>query len=189
MARPPRKKKDIERAALELFAETGIDGASIRMIAERAGVTEGALYRHHKSKDDLVRALFAEAYEQYAAMMDGVRAEHSTFAGRVRAMVEGFFRAYDADFYAFRFVLLVQHDVLDKVRVSERGPTDVIIESLKEAVAAGEVPKQDLVLASQFMLGIVMQTATAHRYGRIEGALARYADEVAAACLRAVRAA
>ena len=36
----------IERAALELFVNVGVDAATTREIAESAQVSEGALYRH-----------------------------------------------------------------------------------------------------------------------------------------------
>ena len=43
----------IERAALKLFVNEGIDAATTREIASVAGVSEGALYRHYKGKDEL----------------------------------------------------------------------------------------------------------------------------------------
>ncbi|MGE0652903.1 MAG: helix-turn-helix domain-containing protein, partial [Alphaproteobacteria bacterium] len=36
----------IAAAAVAEFAEKGYDGASVRDIARRAGLTEGAMYRH-----------------------------------------------------------------------------------------------------------------------------------------------
>jgi len=48
-------KARIERAALILFVEKSIEGVSTKSIATRAGVSEGLLYRHFKSKDDLTQ--------------------------------------------------------------------------------------------------------------------------------------
>ncbi len=42
-------KERIERAALALFAASGIDGVSVKQIARRAGVSQGALYSHFES--------------------------------------------------------------------------------------------------------------------------------------------
>ena len=50
-ARNARPK--IERAALKLFISEGVDAATTREIADVAGVSEGALYRHYKGKDEL----------------------------------------------------------------------------------------------------------------------------------------
>jgi AcrR family transcriptional regulator len=47
-------------AARELFGERGYSGTSIEDVAERVGVTIGALYHHFRDK----RALFQAVYEQ-----------------------------------------------------------------------------------------------------------------------------
>ena len=66
-ARNARPK--IERAALKLFISEGVDAATTREIADVAGVSEGALYRHYKGKDELALALFMETHNRLAAMM------------------------------------------------------------------------------------------------------------------------
>ena len=42
-------KARIERAALNLFIKTSIEGASTKSLSNLAGVSEGLLYRHFKS--------------------------------------------------------------------------------------------------------------------------------------------
>lgn len=56
----------IQRIAVELFAEHGYEGTSLREIAERLGVTKAALYYHFKSKEDIIQSLV----EDYQAQMD-----------------------------------------------------------------------------------------------------------------------
>ncbi len=62
-------------AAAELFAERGIDGASIDAIAERADRTSGAVYDHFGGKDGLLVALLDGWVDDVAAV---VGAELST---------------------------------------------------------------------------------------------------------------
>jgi AcrR family transcriptional regulator len=56
--------------ARQLFTERGFAATSTNEIADRAGVTRGALYHHFAAKDDLFRAVFeqleAEIAEQVA---------------------------------------------------------------------------------------------------------------------------
>ncbi|MFZ5866386.1 MAG: TetR/AcrR family transcriptional regulator [Thermodesulfobacteriota bacterium] len=52
------RKEAILDAALELFSERGFHGATVAMIAERADVGAGTIYRYFTDKDDLVNALF-----------------------------------------------------------------------------------------------------------------------------------
>lgn len=54
------KREEIVRAALELIAEQGFHGAPMAMIAERAGVGAGTIYRYFENKDVLINELYQE---------------------------------------------------------------------------------------------------------------------------------
>ncbi|AXG81951.1 ScbR family autoregulator-binding transcription factor [Streptomyces paludis] len=57
--RAVRTRDSILRAAAEVFDECGYSGASISKIMHRAGVTQGGMYFHFKSKAGLARAVLA----------------------------------------------------------------------------------------------------------------------------------
>jgi AcrR family transcriptional regulator len=57
------KRAEIIRAALELIAEHGFHGAPMAMIAEKAGVAAGTIYRYFESKDILITELHRELEE------------------------------------------------------------------------------------------------------------------------------
>jgi len=52
-------KEKIFDAAVDLFAEKGYDGVSIRDIGRAVGITEGAVYKHYSSKDEILDSIFA----------------------------------------------------------------------------------------------------------------------------------
>lgn len=56
----PDKREAIVKAALELIAEHGFHGAPIAMIADKAGVGAGTIYRYFESKDALITELYRE---------------------------------------------------------------------------------------------------------------------------------
>ncbi len=60
---PSGTKEVILDAAEALFAEEGIEGASLRAITARAGVNLAAVNYHFQSKEGLVRAVFARRIE------------------------------------------------------------------------------------------------------------------------------
>jgi len=68
-------KEQIARAATKIFALQGFDGASIREIADAAGVTKPVLYYYFKNKEDLYIWLIRDAYDFLLAhlkeIMDG----------------------------------------------------------------------------------------------------------------------
>ncbi|WP_376698535.1 TetR/AcrR family transcriptional regulator [Listeria booriae] len=51
------KQKKIVAAAIELFAERGFAATSTSEIAKRAGVAEGTIFRHYKTKKDLLTSI------------------------------------------------------------------------------------------------------------------------------------
>ncbi|KJQ53756.1 TetR/AcrR family transcriptional regulator [Microbacterium sp. SA39] len=50
-------------AAAQVFAEVGLDGASVEAVCERAGFTRGAFYSNFESKDELFLMLTASVAE------------------------------------------------------------------------------------------------------------------------------
>lgn len=51
-------------AAADVFAEVGLDAASVEAICERAGFTRGAFYSNFESKEELMLALTSQIAEQ-----------------------------------------------------------------------------------------------------------------------------
>lgn len=73
--RPPRSARQtrdrLARAALELFTTRGFHGTTTPLIAARAGVAEGTIYRHFPSKDDLLNEVFRAAVRALAEPLKG----------------------------------------------------------------------------------------------------------------------
>ncbi|NJC87120.1 MAG: TetR/AcrR family transcriptional regulator [Desulfuromonas sp.] len=65
----PEKRDEIIRAAMELIAEHGFHGAPMALVAERAGVAAGTIYRYFESKDDLIRETHACLERQLLAVL------------------------------------------------------------------------------------------------------------------------
>ena len=54
------KREEVMQAALELIAEHGFHGAPMAMVAEKARVGAGTIYRYFDSKDKLIAEIFDE---------------------------------------------------------------------------------------------------------------------------------
>ncbi|HDR8466615.1 TPA: TetR/AcrR family transcriptional regulator [Bacillus cereus] len=63
------KQEDIFDAAMQLFAERGYDGTTIPMIAEKANVGAGTIYRYFENKEALVNSLFSKSMLQLSEMI------------------------------------------------------------------------------------------------------------------------
>ena len=69
MGRPADKRSAILHATLKLIAEQGFHGTPTSMIAERAGVGVGTIYRYFKDKDELIHALYEELEVKHRAFV------------------------------------------------------------------------------------------------------------------------
>jgi AcrR family transcriptional regulator len=181
-------KAKIDRAAIELFAAVGVDGASIAEIAARAGVSQGALYRHYPSKEELAWSLFSQAYLTSGAELDAIRAREPDFAARISAMVRHFCELYDRDPALFRFMLIAQHGLLPRIRPDQRTPVEAVADTVGDAVKAGQIAGVDALAATAAMFGVMLQTAVFHIYGRLSGAMTPRAPALVRAALAAIAA-
>jgi AcrR family transcriptional regulator len=183
MKRSTGVKAKVEKAAIELFAARGVDGVSIGDIAAVAGVSQGALYRHYPSKEDLAWSLFSTAYLRMGGELDAIRQRHTDLETRLGAMVAHVCALYDQDPALFRFMLLAQHGLLPRVPADRRAPVDAVADAVAEAARSGELasPPVDPVAAAAAIMGIVLQTALFHVYGRLSGRLAARAPDLARA--------
>lgn len=181
-------KAKVEQAATALFAEKGVDGVSIGEIAAAAGVSQGALYRHYPGKEDLAWSLFSVAYLRTGADLDAIRAREPDFRTRIAAMVGHFCALYDSDPALFRFMLLAQHDLLPRIEADQRTPVNAVAAAVADAVRAREAAPVDPLAAAAAIIGIVLQTAVFHIYGRLSGPLSARTAGLARAALAAVAA-
>lgn len=68
-------KARIIHAALELFAEHGVGGTSLQMIADAIGVTKAAVYHQFKTKDEIVLAVAEAELSRVEAAIEAAEAE------------------------------------------------------------------------------------------------------------------
>jgi AcrR family transcriptional regulator len=68
-------KSRIISAATVLFAEHGVGGTSLQMIADAIGVTKAAVYHQFRTKDEIVIAVAEAELALVEAMLDAAQAE------------------------------------------------------------------------------------------------------------------
>lgn len=177
-------RQRIHDAALRLFVERGVTETSVRDLAQAAGIAEGTLYRHYKSKDDLVADLFISNYTAFARRLAELQAPRAGFRAQLERVVAEIFRFHDDTPTLFRFLMLVQHQALARVPDGEDNPVSVLQAMVEQGIRAGEVSLPDATLGTAMILGLMLQPATAVVYGRLEAPLSRFASDVAGACWR-----
>lgn len=103
------KRELILDAARQVFTEEGLEGASLRAIAVRAGYTPAALYFHFDSKEAIYAEVLKASLISLGSAVDRAVAQAKTSQQRLKAAAMSFFRFYaenprdlDLGFYLFR---------------------------------------------------------------------------------------
>ena len=81
------RQEQIVEAALELIGENGVYALSISGIAERVGIVPSALYRHFKSKDDVLDAILELLRKRLMGNVERVREESSEAMQRLKLIL------------------------------------------------------------------------------------------------------
>lgn len=83
------RRAEVLRAARKVFEEKGLDGASIRLIAQAAGCTTGAIYPYFKGKEEIYAELLSESLHAYEvhlrADVEAARTPETRFAAALTA--------------------------------------------------------------------------------------------------------
>src|SRR5262245_61349999 len=95
------RRELIERAATELFAERGFDGAGMDLIASRSGVTVPVLYDHFASKEDLYRRLLERQRDDLVAFW-AQRLPLPEGPEALKGLIDAYFQYVEAHPFAYR---------------------------------------------------------------------------------------
>lgn len=183
MKRGQATREKIERASIALFLEKGVNGTSVRDIAEACGIAEGTLYRHFHSKEEMIREIFTEHYVAFSEKLAEATAELPDLERQAAEIVGVFCRFYDEDPILFGFLLMVQHRQLERLPSNLPNAIDVI-----HALLARDPRVAEPMLATASMIGILVRNAMFVRHGRIPAPLARYVPQLTRQVMGAVTA-
>lgn len=180
-ARNARPK--IERAALKLFVNEGIDAATTREIAEEAGVSEGALYRHYKGKDQLALALFMETHNRLSTLMVEAWMEGGSIEARIRRAVAAYCHLADEDWLLFSFHLVSIDRFIPHDTRREDDPVSVTEALIQDLIDKKEIPSCDPAVMAGMVLGVLLQSGNNRIYGRLPGNMSDHVDTFTRAIL------
>jgi AcrR family transcriptional regulator len=169
----------IMNAAVRLFVENGVASTTIRDIAKAAKVAEGTLYRHYDSKEELARDILQTNLATFSDFLDRGARTKTNLAGRLEGIARAFFEAYEENQDVARFILFSHAAEMERLPKSLRLPRHVVLDILKEAVAARELPASaDLDLLQAMILGCCSRLLLAKSCGELKGDLRDRSVEV-----------
>jgi AcrR family transcriptional regulator len=166
------KRDEIVRAALELIAEQGFHGAPMAMIADRAGVAAGTIYRYFENKDVLITELYRELEEKlYAVLLEGYEPE-KPFRERFLHLGTALLRYFIVNPLDFRYLEQFHNSPYgvavrrDKI-LGKKGGCDVFRELFEDGVSQQVMKDLPLVTLFALAFGPLLAVARDHILGFI----------------------
>ncbi|MEN6446029.1 MAG: TetR/AcrR family transcriptional regulator [Candidatus Cloacimonas sp.] len=101
------RQKDILKAAIAIIANQGYEKLTIKNLATKIGVTEAALYRHFKSKREIVTMILSYFEELSTRVLNEIYESNNAPLENIRKFVED------------RYILFGKNPDLAKVMFSE----------------------------------------------------------------------
>lgn len=100
------RKQHLVNTAMSLFNESGYHATGIDLILAQAKVSKATLYKHFRSKDELILAALAQRHDQVLAMFtDKMMSVEATSAERVLSVFDALHEWFQSDdFYGCNFI-------------------------------------------------------------------------------------
>lgn len=162
--RPHNRRQQILTQACALFARRGYQGASLRSIARASGITEAAVYRHFRNKEDLYDAVLHWKAAQHdvadALERGGAGGSVEELLTRVARNILSYLDT-DPELLDLMFGNCVENGPAAAVLFKEiRLPyIDFIAGELDRRIASGEVRRVDPFITARCFVGMVMDCA------------------------------
>ena len=154
----PNRDEEILAAALAVFAERGYDAARIRHIAERAGVSDAALYSHHRSKEAVALALFRRHITRYSGVLREVaEARALSVEERVRGLAIRTLDAFADEPDAVAFVITHQARFIGALPAEFAFPIRIVEALVREGQRNGSVRRGPVRLLAALVFGCIVQ--------------------------------
>jgi AcrR family transcriptional regulator len=156
-ARRAEVRARIVRAALELVRHGGYREASVAAVAADAGVATGTVYRHFPSKAELFAEVFRVASQHEVDAVAEAADRPGPAATRVAFAVETFARrALRGRRLAWALIAEPVDPAVEAERlVFRRAYADAFASALREGVASGELPDQEVALVATALVGAI----------------------------------
>lgn len=161
--RRQQQKTEVRRALLdaagELFLEGGLEGFSLRGVAERVGYSATTVYLYFENKDDLLFAVVLEGFERFGALLQAAYDSCQGPLDRIEAIGRAYIHFGVTHPAHYRLMFMQRGDLLLKKNPKNQKPTidsfGVLVRAVHESLAVGSiVPADPMVHAHTLWAGV-----------------------------------
>src|SRR5262245_43331137 len=147
-ARETREK--ILNAVISIIQEGGFGSASSSKIAERAGVTWGAVQHHYGSKEDILRAIMDLSHDRFIVLTSDATIRQGSMADRVDRFVDAMWQHYQSDLYLAALEILLASRGMTQVRESIMAMRESLLQMMRATFPQSTISNDDIIEALIF---------------------------------------
>lgn len=150
------KMERVRETAIEMIVEQGYGGASIAMIAHKAEVADGYLYRFYKGKQELVLDLLHTLVDVIVDQLETLLKNCSQVSDVIRILTTSFFQMAEQQPTHIKFLDVLMHDYNFRIKAQQRTQIFSLCHRIKEiGVKTGEV-SESMNEDDIYLLGVVL---------------------------------
>jgi AcrR family transcriptional regulator len=153
-ARTAEVEGTILDASRDLLAQGGVEGLSMRLIADRVGISATAIYHYFSGKDELIHRVVERGFRQFGEYLRAAADAHPRGSlARVQALGEAYLRFAFENEASFRVLFNIQRS--DPPRTLEDLPDGggygLLRQAVVDAMEAGVMRRADPDLVVLFL--------------------------------------
>lgn len=174
----PSRKNDIIAAAIQELARHGVNGSTVRRIAAAAGVTEGAIYRHFASKEELCDEAYSRVVAEMAEQKKEILESNDPVVEKLHNWVLVTYEYFDLYPEAFSYVLLTTHNFSPALHEIATRQGRLLMKLMENVVAAGDKPDRSAQVAWSYFTGVMLNIPRSINESILQGPAVQYVDDV-----------
>lgn len=178
------RQHQIIEAVRNLIATKGMESVTIGSIAEAVGLTEGAIYRHFSSKQQILCLLIDEMEKALLDRVTQAQVSGGTAPETLRRILEAHLSGTEG-FRAVSFIIIAEAMAFDGIGLQPRVSAmltrylDRIRQVLRRGVEEGTLrPDLDIGGAATIFFGLIQSTATLWALHEYAPPLAEHRDQM-----------
>lgn len=155
------KKKEILKAAREVFAENSYQGTSIKAIAKKAKIATGTFYLYFTNKEALIDMVVDEMFHELLERIKAERANFSDSFDKIQASMEACIKIFVKEKNMAKILLVQVPGVNNAFNVKlieiENELIKLTKEDLDELKSQGRLPDEDTFVTALAFVGSFRQ--------------------------------
>lgn len=166
--RAMESKNKISNVALTLFIKRGIKSTTTKEIAKKAGIAEGTIYKHFRSKDDLALDLFTNNMDMFREKLLENTGNYTDPKEILKALIQNFFDFAKKQPNSYSYIMEAHFTELKKIPKERPKPKDIFVKAIRLGIEKRDFRKIDENLGAALVIGMITRTIFFFNNGLID---------------------